>query len=417
MNQYQIAKDCYAAMDINTDDALTALKKISLSLHCWQADDVGGFEQPISGLDGGGIQVTGNHPGKARTMEELRLDLEKAYSLIPGNHRLNLHAIYGDFASQKVDRNTIGPQHFLSWMDWAAEQKIPLDFNGTFFSHPYANDGFTLSHPKKSIREFWIEHGRCCRRIAAEMGKRQNSPCQLNTWIPDGSKEVPINRLIPRERLKNSLDSMMEESYSQQWMRDALETKLFGIGSESYVVGSHEFYMGYAARHDVKLCLDMGHFHPTESIADKLSSLYLFFQEILLHVSRPVRWDSDHVVILNDELLDLTREIVRCGHLQSTHIGLDFFDATMNRVGAYAIGARSVLKALLAAFLEPKSQLKEWDAENNAFARMALQEQCKLLPLGMVWDQFCLESNVPTDKQLIGEVMDYETLVQSRRQA
>ena len=415
MNQYQRAKDSYAAMGINTDEALIALKDFSLSLHCWQADDVGGFEKPISGLNGGGIQVTGNHPGKARTLEELRNDLEKAYSLIPGNHRLNLHAIYGEFASQNVDRDSIGPQHFLSWMDWAAERKIPLDFNGTFFSHPHANDGLTLSHPTRSIREFWIEHGRCCRQIAAEMGKRQQSPCQLNTWIPDGCKEVPINRLTPRKRLKDSLDSMMKEPYPKEWMRDALETKLFGIGSESYVVGSHEFYMGYAARRDVKLCLDMGHFHPTESIADKLSSLYLFFQEILLHVSRPVRWDSDHVVILNDELLDLAKEIVRCGFIQHTHIGLDFFDATMNRVGAYALGARSVLKALLTALLEPRFQLKKFDDENNAFARLALQEQCKLLPLGMIWDQFCLESNVPTDHQLIGEVMNYETRVLSQR--
>ena len=348
------AKQKYADLGVDVDAAINALKSIPLSLHCWQTDDVGGFETPDAALSGGGIQVTGNYPGKARNIKEMRADLDKVTSLIPGTHRLALHMSYGEFGGKFVDRDAIAPEHFAGWIDWAKERKMGLDFNGTFFSHPKASDGYTLSHPDRGIRDFWVEHGKRSREISSVMGKKLGSPCICNTWIPDGAKDLPVDRFGYRARLKESLDAMMAPEYSAKSMKDAVETKLFGIGSESYVVGSHEFYMGYALTRDKMITLDMGHFHPTESVADKLSSVYLFFDELLLHVSRPVRWDSDHVVIFNDDIADLTRELVRCGRIADTHIGLDFFDATMNRVGAYAIGSRAVLKGLLAAFLEPR---------------------------------------------------------------
>lgn len=414
-DQYNNAKERYAELGIDTDKALERLKGISLSLHCWQTDDVGGFETPDAELSGGGIQVTGNYPGKSGNIGEMRADLDKAYSLLPGKHRLNLHAIYGEFDGKKVDRDEVEPEHFTGWMNWAKERDIKLDFNGSFFSHPKAASGFTLSSPDKGIRDFWIEHGKKSRKIAAAMGRAQNDPSILNTWIPDGMKDLPVNRLKYRSILKDSLDEMYKENISEKEMKDAVETKLFGIGSESYVVGSHEFYMGYAAQNNKIVTLDLGHFHPTELIADKLSSLYLFFDELLLHVSRPVRWDSDHVVILNDDIRYLTEEIVRCDKLEKTHIGLDFFDGTMNRVGAYAIGARATLKGLLLGLLEPQNKLNKYDEEGNAFARLALIEELKMMPSGDIWNYYCENSGVPTDKYLIDNVMKYEKDVLSRR--
>lgn len=409
------AKDQYAALGVDVDAAIAALKKISLSLHCWQTDDVGGFEKPDAELSGGGIQVTGNYPGKARTIEEMRADLDKVFSLIPGKHRLNLHASYGEFGGKDVDRDEVGPEHFTGWVDWMKERGLGMDFNGTFFSHPKADDGLTLAHQDKDIRDFWIEHGKRSREIAAMFGRELGSPCVCNTWIPDGMKDLPVDRMGYRKRLVESLDAMMAPEYPAEHMKDAVETKLFGIGSESFVVGSHEFYLGYAMSRNKMICLDMGHFHPTESVADKLSSVYLFFDELLLHVSRPVRWDSDHVVIFNDDLADMTREMVRCDRLEDTHIGLDFFDATMNRIGAYVIGARSVLKGLLAALLEPRAALLRYDSEGDAFARLALLEQAKILPLGIIWDRFCEESGVAGDAGLIDAVHTYEKNILSKR--
>lgn len=412
---FEDARNQYAELGIDVEKAIAALKTVPLSLHCWQTDDVGGFETPDAELSGGGIQVTGNYPGKARNIAEMRTDLEKAVSLIPGSHRLNLHAIYGEFDGKFVDRDAVGPEHFKGWIEWAGRQGMALDFNGSFFSHPKAADGYTLSHPDKAIREFWIEHGKRSREIAAAMGKALGSPAILNTWIPDGAKDLPADRMGYRTRLRDSLDAMLAEKLPSTHMKDAVETKLFGIGSESYVVGSHEFYMGYAQSRDTMICLDMGHFHPTESIADKLSSVYLFFEELLLHVSRPVRWDSDHVVIFNDDIADLTRELVRCGRIADTHIGLDFFDGTMNRIGAYAVGSRAVLKGLLAAFLEPADQLKTYDLEGNAFARLALMERSRTLPLGAVWDRYCEEMDVVSDAGLINDVLNYEKVILSGR--
>ncbi|MCK5152993.1 MAG: L-rhamnose isomerase [Spirochaetales bacterium] len=415
IEQYNNAKERYAELGIDTDKAIERLKNISLSLHCWQTDDVGGFESPDSELSGGGIQVTGNYPGKAGSIKEMRADLDKAYSLLPGKHRLNLHAIYGEFDGKKVDRDAVEPEHFTGWMNWAKDRDIKLDFNGSFFSHPKAASGFTLSSPDKGIRDFWIQHGKKSRKIAAALGRAQNDPSILNTWIPDGMKDLPVNRFKYRSILKDSLDEMYAEEISSKEMKDAIETKLFGIGSESFVVGSHEFYMGYAAKNNKIVTLDLGHFHPTELIADKLSSLYLFFDELLLHVSRPVRWDSDHVVILNDDIRYLTEEIVRCDKLDKTHIGLDFFDGTMNRVGAYAIGARATLKGLLFGLLEPQDLLGKYDDEGNAFARLALIEELKMMPAGDIWNYYCETSSVPTDKYLIADVMKYEKDVLFRR--
>ncbi len=412
---YNNAKDQYAELGVDVDAAIAALKTVPLSLHCWQTDDVGGFESPDSELAGGGIQVTGNYPGKARSIEEMRTDLDRVTSIIPGTHRLNLHMNYGEFDGKKVDRDAIGPEHFTGWIAWAKERGMGLDFNGTYFSHPKAEDGFTLSHPDKGIRDFWIEHGKRSREVSALMGKELGSTSICDTWIPDGAKDLPVDRLGYRARLVESLDAMMAPEHPAEHMKDAVETKLFGIGSESFVVGSHEFYMGYAMSRDKMVCLDMGHFHPTESVADKLSSVYLFFDELLLHVSRPVRWDSDHVVLFNDDIADLTRELVRCGRIKDTHIGLDFFDATMNRVGAYAIGSRAVLKGLLTAFLEPHETLKTYDLEGNAFARLALLEQARTLPMGAVWDRYCEEMGVVSDAGLITNVMEYEKDVLSKR--
>jgi L-rhamnose isomerase len=409
------AREMYRELGVDVDAALDILKKQALSIHCWQGDDVGGFERAGAELEGGGIQVTGNYHGKARNLAELRADLEKAYSLIPGRHRLNLHASYGDFGGEFVDRDKIEPKHFDSWIEWGAKHGIHIDFNATLFSHTKADEGFTLSSKDPEIRNFWIEHVKRARKIAAYIGEKQGSPCIHNIWIPDGSKDIPVDRYGHRKILVESLDEIMGLDLSKDQVRDAVESKLFGIGSESFVVGSHEFYLGYSLTRNTLLCLDMGHFHLTESVADKISSFFQFQDELLLHVSRPVRWDSDHVVILNDDLRALMEELVRSDALGKTHIGLDFFDATINRIGAYALGSRSALKGLLAALLEPRKLLKDYDEAGNYFARLALLEEAKLLPMGAVWDEYCRAAGVPTDRELIDEVMKYEHDVLSRR--
>ena len=417
MNEnYKYACDAYKALGVDVEKALETLKKVSLGIHCWQGDDVGGFETAGAELGGGGIQVTGNYPGKARSLDELRKDLEKAFSLIPGTHRLNLHASYADFSKTGwVDRDKIQPEHFDSWIAWAKDLGIKIDFNATLFSHPKADDGFTLSHQDDGIRQFWIDHVKQARKIAAHIGKELGSTCIHNIWAPDGSKDIPVDRYGYRKRLMESLDDVMSLELSKEYVKDAVECKLFGIGSESFVVGSHEFYMAYAQTRDTLLCMDMGHFHPTESVADKISSFFLFKDELLLHVSRPVRWDSDHVVIMNDELMLLMQELVRSGSLDKTHIGLDFFDGTINRIGAYTVGSRSALKGLLAALLEPAALLSEYDRKGNYFARLALLEECKTLPLGTVWDEYCRRTDTVLDKELIKEVMSYESDVLSKR--
>ena len=408
---YDIAKERYAQLGVDTEKALDALQEAALSIHCWQGDDVGGFETPDASLDGGGIAVTGNFPGRARTLDELRADAEEAMHLIPGRHRLNLHAMYGDFGGKKVDRDAIGPEHFASWIDWARSLGIGLDFNATLFSHPKAEDGFTLSHRDRGVREFWIEHVRRCRKISAHMGRELGSPCLHNLWIPDGSKDLTPSRHPHRLWLKESLDIIYENRFSPERLKDAVESKLFGIGSESFVVGSHEFYYGWALQHGVMVCLDLGHFHPTESVADKLSAMLPFFDELLLHVSRPVRWDSDHVVIFSDDLQAVMEETVRAEALGRVHMALDFFDAELNRVGAWSIGSRATLLALLKALLEPTETLRKYERENNKFARLALLETLKTLPFGAVWDHYCERCDVPVGAGLIDAVMDYERKV------
>jgi L-rhamnose isomerase len=408
---FDAATERYAALGVDTKIAMDKLQKISLSLHCWQADDVTGFENQGGSLTGG-IQVTGNYPGRARTIEELRADVLKAASMIPGKHRLNLHEIYGDFQGKKVDRDEVEPKYFESWMQWAKEKGMKLDFNSTSFSHPKSGN-LTLANPDDGIRNFWIEHTKRCRWISEEMGKYQNDPCIMNLWIHDGSKEVPASRLKYRQILEKSLDEIFAKDYKN--MKDCIEAKLFGIGLESYTVGSYDFYLGYGVKNQKIVTLDTGHFHLTESVADKLSSLLLFTPEIMLHVSRPIRWDSDHVVILNDDLLDLAREIVRCNALGRVHIGLDYFDATINRIGAYVIGSRATQKALLQALLEPAAKLQQYEANDKLFQRLALQEEDKSLPWGAVWDMFCLQNDVPVGESFIPEIEKYEAEVTSKR--
>ena len=408
---YEIAKERYAAIGVDTDAAMDALQNIQLSLHCWQADDVKGFED--AGTLTGGIQATGNYPGSARNIEELQADIEKVVSLLPGNHRLSLHASYADFRETgPVDRDELEPKHFESWMQWAEKNGMKLDFNSTSFSHPKSED-LTLASPKEDIRSFWVEHTKRCRAIANEMGRRQGDPAMLNIWVHDGSKDLTVNRMKYRAILKQSLDEILEQKY--EWMRDSVESKVFGIGLESYTVGSNDFYIGYAAQKGIMVTLDTGHFHPTESIADKMSSLLLFTPEVMLHVSRPVRWDSDHVTIINDETLDLTKEIVRCDALGRVHIGLDYFDASINRIGAYVIGARATQKCLLQALLEPLTTLREFEAEGRGFERLALLEECKSLPWNAVWDMFCMKNGVPVGEEYIAEINKYEAEVTSKR--
>jgi L-rhamnose isomerase len=410
---YKLAKERYAALGVDTEKAMSRLGGISISLHCWQGDDVGGFESPV-GLSGGGIMATGAYPGKARTADELRADVERALSLIPGRHRLNLHAMYAETGG-KVERNELEPKHFTSWVQWAKAHGLGMDFNGTYFSHPKAADGFTLSSADEGIRKFWVEHGMACRKIGAHMGQELGTPCVTNTWIPDGYKDIPVDRKGPRERLKKSLDEILAQPLERRHLLDAVEGKLFGLGSESYVVGSHEFYLGYAATNNVLLCLDMGHFHPTEVVSDKISAAMMFVDEILLHVSRGVRWDSDHVVILSDELEALAQELVRGDYLDRTHIGLDFFDASINRIAAWVIGTRAMIKALLLALLEPTDRLRQMEAEGDFTSRLALLEELKTLPFGAVCDYYCTKSNVPAGEAWLGEVKAYEKNVLRKR--
>lgn len=411
---YGFARERYAAVGVDTERALAVLRTVPISLHCWQGDDVGGFETD-EGLTGGGIQATGNYPGKARTPAELRHDADKALSLIPGTHRFNLHAIYAETGGRKVERDELTPEHFFGWIDWAKRKGMGLDFNPTYFSHPLADDGFTLASRDEGNRHFWVRHGIACRKIGEAMGRALGTPCVTNVWIPDGLKDTPVDRKTPRDLLLQSLDTMFQEPIDPAYNLDAVEPKLFGIGSESYVVGSHEFYLGYAISRGKLLCLDAGHFHPTETIADKLSAVMLFLPEILLHVSRGVRWDSDHVVILSDDLRAIAEEVVRGGFLQRVHIGLDFFDASINRVAAWVIGTRCMIKALLIALLEPTARLQSLEAEGDYTARLAYLEEHKTLPIGAVWDQYCDQQSVPAGAAWLDEVKAYERTVLAGR--
>jgi L-rhamnose isomerase len=411
---YSFARDQYAALGVSADRALETLRTVSISLHCWQGDDVAGFES-AAGLSGGGIQATGNHPGKARTIDELRADLKQALSLIPGKHRLNLHAIYADYAGRKIDRDQLAPEHFQSWIDWAKSNGLGLDFNPTFFSHPLADSGFTLAHQDENIRRFWVAHGVACRKIGESFGRALGTPCVTNIWVPDGYKDIPVDRKGPRERLRQSLDEIFADKIDPRYNLDAVESKLFGLGSESYVVGSHEFYLGYAISNQKLLCLDSGHFHPTEQIADKISSVLTWLPEVLLHVSRGVRWDSDHVVILSDELRAIAEEIVRGGFLNRIHIGLDFFDASINRVAAWVIGTRALLKALLLALLEPIEFLRQYECSGDYTRRLALLEETKSLPSGAVWDYYCHGQSLPVGPSWLDEIQNYERTVLSKR--
>ena len=410
---YALARERYAAHGVDADAALAAVAKIPVSLHCWQGDDVGGFEHDGGAL-GGGLAVTGNYPGRARTPDELRADLAKALSLIPGRHRVNLHAFYGEFGGKTVDRDAIEPAHFRGWIDWATSQKIGLDFNPTCFAHPKAADGFTLSHADAGVRQFWIEHCRRAREIGAAMGKALGTPCVTNVWVPDGFKDTPADRIAPRMRLAESLDEVFRKPLPHEHVLDAVEPKLFGIGTESCTVGSAEFYLGYCITRKKLLCLDSGHFHPTETISDKISSVLLYLPEILLHVSRGVRWDSDHVVTLGDDLLAIAREIVATGEPERVHIGLDYFDASINRIAAWAIGTRNLLKALLVGLLEP-CRIREAEGAGDFTARLALQEEAKALPWNAVWDFYCVSQGVPVGAAWLDDVKAYELNVTGKR--
>ncbi|HPU97130.1 MAG TPA: L-rhamnose isomerase [Candidatus Hydrogenedentes bacterium] len=411
---YGIARERYAALGVDTEAAMEKLAAVPVSLHCWQGDDVGGFEQ-VEAASGGGIQATGNYPGRARTPEELRQDAEKALSLIPGRHRFNIHAIYAETQGKPVDRTALAYEHFAGWVDWAKARGLGIDFNPTCFAHPKADDGFTLSHPDATVRQYWIDHCLACRRIAEQIGRELGRPCVTNLWIPDGFKDTPVDRYGFRKRLMDSLDAIYDERSDPRYNLDAVESKLFGIGSESCVIGSHEFYLGYAVSRDLLLTLDTGHFHPTEVVSDKISSVLLCVEEVLLHVSRGVRWDSDHVVALNEELEAIALEIVRNGFTDRVHIGLDFFDASINRVAAWVIGTRNMIKALLKAFLEPTETLRAMELEQNYTGRLALLEELKTMPFAAVWDMYCLRQDVPAGAAWMNEVLRYEREVLSAR--
>ncbi len=411
---YELAKERYAALGVDTDAVIGKLGDVAVSLHCWQGDDIGGFENRGGGVDGG-LAVTGNYPGKARTPDELRQDADKALSLIPGTHRFNLHSIYAETGGKRVERDKLQPEHFSGWIDWAKSKGMGLDFNPTCFSHPKAADGLTLSHADDGIRGFWVDHCIACRRIGAAMGEALGTPAVTNVWIPDGYKDIPADRKAPRERLKDSLDRIFANKLDRRHNLDAIEGKLFGIGSEAYVVGSHEFYLGYAVANKVLLCLDAGHFHPTETIADKISPVMLYLDEILLHVSRGVRWDSDHVVILSDDLRAIAGELVRGNYLPRVHIGLDFFDASINRVAAWTIGTRNMVKALLIAMLEPGDTLRTAELEGDFTTRLALLEELKSMPWQAVWDHYCETKNVPVGTAWLDDVRRYEREVLSKR--
>ena len=410
---YEVAKKRYSEIGVDTDAVLKKLQDVKISMHCWQGDDVHGFWNEDGELTGG-ILSTGNYPGAARTPEELRQDIEKAYSLIPGKHKLNLHAIYLD-TDEKVDLDEIEPRHFQKWVDWAKEHQVGLDFNPTFFSHPMMKDGFTLSSPDPKVRAFWIEHGKRSRRVAEYFGKELGETCYTNFWVPDGFKDNPVDRLTPRKRLMESLDEIFSEDIDERYNKDAVESKLFGIGAEAYTVGSHEFYMGYGLTRGKMILLDAGHFHPTETISNKLSSLALFSKGVMLHVSRPVRWDSDHVVIMDDELQEIAKEIVRNDLLDKAVIGLDFFDATINRIAAWVVGMRNTQKALLKALLEPTEDLRAIELEQDLTKRLVVTEELKDFPYADVWNYFCETNGVPVGLAWYTEVKAYEVQVLSKR--
>jgi L-rhamnose isomerase len=412
---YQWARERYAALGVDTEAALRQLVHIPISIHCWQGDDVGGFEDGGS-APGGGLAVTGDYPGKAKTPAQLRADFEKALSLIPGMHRFNLHASYAEVdGTARVDRDALGPEHFENWMGWAKSLEIGLDFNQTYFAHPRVDHGMTLTHPDAAVRRFWIEHGIRCREIGAAFGHALGTPCLTNLWIPDGMKDTPADRRGPRERLAESLDAIFKPKFDPLVNLDSVEPKLFGIGAESYTPGSHEFYLGYALTRKLLLTLDSGHYHPTENVADKISSVLAYLPEIALHVSRGIRWDSDHVVILNDDLQMIAQELVWGGYLDRVHLGLDYFDASINRVAAWVIGTRSLIKGLLLALLAPIAKLKALELEGDYTARLALMEEIKLLPAGAVWDYYCDAQGVPGGQGWLAEVTRYEDEVLSKR--
>lgn len=411
---YRLASERYAAVGVDTEEALKKLAGVSISIHCWQGDDVGGFES--AGMElGGGLAVTGNYPGKARTPAELRADFEKVLSLLPGKHRFNVHASYAEMSGKRVDRDEIGVEQFRNWIEWAKQLGIGMDFNQTYFAHPKVDGGFTLTHPDKSIRKFWIEHGIRCREIGAAIGKALGKTCLTNLWIPDGMKDTPADRRGPRERLVESLDAIFKPKIDRKYNVDSVEPKLFGIGAESYTPGSHEFYLGYAVSRGILLTLDAGHYHPTETIADKISAVLCFLPELALHVSRGVRWDSDHVVTLTDELQAIAQEIVWGGYLGRVRIGLDYFDASINRIAAWVIGSRNMIRALLMALLTPIDSIKAAEASRDYTTRLALFEETKSLPFGAVWDWYCLKNNVPVGEAWLAEVKQYEKDVLSKR--
>ena len=411
-SSYATAREIFAEWGVDTDAALDRLAAIPISVHCWQGDDVGGFEG-VSSASGGGIQATGNFPGRARTPTELRADLDFVYANIPGRHRLNLHACYLD-TPERPGRDEIEYRHFAPWMDWALERGHALDFNPTFFAHPKADDNLTLAHPDKGIRDFWIEHAMRCREIAATFGEKQGSPCVDNIWVPDGFKDNPVDRMAARRRLEASLDQILEQPYNKGHLLDAVESKLFGLGVEACTIGSHEFYYGYAVRKNTVLCLDMGHFHPTESVADKLSAVSLSVERMLLHVSRPMRWDSDHVILMNDDILAVAQELVFGDLLGRTHIGLDWFDATISRTAAWVIGTRNMQKALLRALLQPLGRLRDTEAALNFTDRLILTEELRDLPYSAVWSEFCTREGVPMGQTLLNTLNTYQTSVADR---
>lgn len=411
--KYEEAKQRYQELGVDAEKALAQLKDTKISMHCWQGDDVTGFLNPDGELTGG-IVSTGDYPGRARTPEELRQDIDKALSLIPGKHKLNLHAMYVD-ADEEVDLNEIEPKHFKRWVDWAKEKEIGLDFNPTFFNHPMFKDGYTLAHPDKEVRYFWIEHGKRSRKISEYFGRELGQKSYNNFWVPDGMKDNPIDRLSPRKRLMESYDDIFSEEVDPELTEDTVESKLFGIGAEAYTVGSHEFYMGYGISRNKTVLMDAGHYHPTEVISNKISALALFSENLMLHVSRPVRWDSDHVIIMDDELQDIMREIVRNDLLERTAIGLDFFDATINRIAAWVVGVRNAQKALLKALLDPVSELKEAELNFDFTKRLVLTEELKDLPYADVWNYFCLKNNVPVGLAWYDEVKEYEKEVLANR--
>jgi len=415
MSNYPSARDQFSQWGVDTESALSALASIPVSLHCWQGDDVAGFETHEEATSSGGIQATGNYPGRARNIGELQADLTQVAALVPGKLRLNLHAIYADFGGKKVDRDALAVDYFKGWIDWARERSFGIDFNPTCFAHPLAADGFTLSHRDPAIRRFWIDHCIACRKIGAAIGEALGSPAVTNIWIPDGYKDIPADRLAPRERLVGALDAVLAAPVDTKWNIDAVESKLFGIGVESYTVGSHEFYLGYASQRGLALCLDAGDFHPTESVGDKISAVLLFVPRLLLHVSRGVRWDSDHVVILDDPTKGILEEVAACNAIDRVHVGLDFFDASINRIAAWVIGARTAKKALLLGLLRPLQKLRDAENAGDYTSRLALMEDAKSLPWGAVWDEYCARNNSPADGQWLAKAKDYEARVLSKR--